>query len=154
MSYLIHRTCYTKSVIPSDLDIFSFENFAHWLSGFIDAEGLFYISISGYSVSFRFQLKLHIDDLQVLLNISKRLEAGTIHKGKNDATLVLSSKEDILKIFHVLDIKPLNTTKYLNFLSFKEAFFLYINRDKKISLSKNLTLTPALVPRLGQGLKK
>lgn len=68
---------------------------------------------------------MHSDDIEVLQNISKRLDAGVIHTDKTNATLVLSSKEDNLKIFNILDIKPLNTTKYLNFLSFKEAFFLY-----------------------------
>jgi hypothetical protein len=33
-----------------------------------------------------------------------------------------------------LDIKPLNITKYLNYLAFKEAIILYFNKVKNLSI--------------------
>ena len=37
----------------------------------------------------------------------------------------MSSKDDLLKIFAIFDKAPLNTSKHLNYLMFKEAYQLY-----------------------------
>jgi len=39
-----------------------------------------------------------------------------------------------LRKFKILEIKPFNTTKYLNYLAFKEALNLCFNKDKNLSL--------------------
>lgn len=38
-----------------------------------------------------------------------------------------------MKLFSILDVKPLNTTKYLNYIAFKEALLTYQSfiEDKK-----------------------
>ena len=46
------------------------KNFYAWFSGFTDAEGSFYIAISK-NCSFRFQINLHKDDLNVLYYIHR-----------------------------------------------------------------------------------
>ena len=41
---------------------------------------------------------------------------------------------------NILEIKPLNITKYLNYLAFKEGLFLYFNRNKNLSLTEKSLL--------------
>lgn len=40
-------------------------------------------------------------------------------------TWKIQRKEDIIKIINIFDNYPLNTSKQLNFLDWKEAFYLY-----------------------------
>ena len=61
----------------------------------------------------------------VLNYIQNTLELGKVYTSKNEATLVIVNKEDIKKILDIFDKNPLNYTKHLNFLSFKEAFEIY-----------------------------
>lgn len=67
---------------------------------------------------------MHIDDIKVLQTITKKLEIGKIYIHKNTAMFRVSKYEELQKIFAILEIKPLNTTKYLNYLAFKEALIL------------------------------
>jgi hypothetical protein len=111
----------------SILNNISFEEFAHWFSGFCDAESNFSILDLKNRFSFYFNIKLHIDDIKVLQNISQKLKVGKIYIHKNTATFRISKYEELQKLFNILDIKPLNTTKYLNYIAFKEALLLYHN---------------------------
>ena len=106
------------------------EDFIEWFRGFTDAEGCFYIGRNNSKYfSFYFQIKLHIDDQNVLNYIQNTLELGKVYTSKNEATLVIVNKEDIKKIINIFDKNPLNSTKHLNFLSFKEAFEIYLKKD-------------------------
>jgi len=120
------------------------EEFAHWFSGFCDAESTFYIADLENKFSFFFRIKLHLDDIKVLHYINKKLKVGTIYTHKNTATLTISKFEELQILFNILEIKPLNTTKYLNYLAFKECFLLYYNRNKvvqhKLTLTERSTL--------------
>ena len=53
-----------------------------------------------------------------------------------------SKYEELQKLFNILEIKPLNTTKYLNYFAFKEGLLLYHNktRSTNLSLTENSTL--------------
>jgi len=110
------------------------EEFAHWFSGFCDAEGCFYISNTGNNFTFVFKIKLHIDDIEVLQYIQQRLGIGRITVYKNEVIFTISRSEDLPTIFKILEIKPLNTTKYLNYLAFKEGYLLYFNNKTNQSL--------------------
>jgi hypothetical protein len=82
---------------------------------------------------------LHIKDSIVLNYISKRLKIGKIYFSSNRNSVVweVFAKEDIIKIIKIFEDYPLNTTKQLDFIAFKEAFYMYIN---KINLSKILVI--------------
>ena len=74
------------------------DEFAQWLSGFTDGEGNFYILIPKNNViSFRFKIKLHLDDKDVLVFIQSRLKCGNIitAQGKSYASFELTRIADI-----------------------------------------------------------
>jgi hypothetical protein len=61
-----------------------------WLSGFITAEGSFFISLypnekrkAGYTISLVFSLSQHIKDIELLKRLAKYLECGRISEAKN-----------------------------------------------------------------------
>lgn len=96
--------------------------FLQWLVGFVDGEGSFKISISKNYVTYKFQIKLHIDDISILKFIQSQLNAGTIIIEKNQARYRISKKEDIkTKIIPIFTKYPLQGTKSLNFRDFKLA---------------------------------
>lgn len=134
------RNYSTNNTTYSSLINLSFEEFAHWFSGFCDAESYFFISDLGISFSFYFGINLHIDDIKVLQYISQRLVIGKITTDKKVCTLKIGKYEDLQKLFNILEIKPLNTTKYLNYLAFKEGLLLYFNRNKNLSLTEKSLL--------------
>jgi len=61
--------------------------------------------------------------------ISQRLGVGNISIGDKSVNYTLSSKGDLLKIFSIFDTRALNTSKYLNYITFKQAYDLYFNRE-------------------------
>jgi LAGLIDADG endonuclease len=97
-----------------------------------DGEGSFYIKrTGGFTFSFRFQIGLHIDDLDMLLFIQKTLGFGKISTTKAQAYFDVAKLKDVGRIIEIFTNFPLNTHKHLNFLDFKKAFELYINNTAK-----------------------
>ena len=70
---------------------------------------------------------MHIDDYNVLESIQESLGIGKVYTSKNEATFVVTAKEEVKIIIDILNKNSLNSTKYFNFLSFKKAFELYTN---------------------------
>jgi len=65
----------------------------HWLSGFIAAEGSFFISLysnekrkAGYAVSLVFSLSQHVKDIELLERLAKYLKCGRISEASNRET--------------------------------------------------------------------
>ena len=125
---------YNRTIVNLDME------FVEWLVGFSEAEGNFLIRsrktsegvIRGFE--FLFRIALHLDDLETLKFIKHNLGCGVIKKDRNTYVLIVYKLSDIeLKIFPVFDLFHLNSTKYLNYLSFKEAFYMYKNRTPKKS---------------------
>lgn len=119
------------------------EDFLEWFRGFTDAEGCFFIwGNSDKYFRFFFQIKLHIDDYNVLESIQESLGIGKVYTSKDEATFVVTAKEEVKIIIDIFNKNSLNSTKYLNFLSFKKAFELYtgnsFTEDHKSSLSQDL----------------
>lgn len=86
--------------------------------------------------SFRFAITLHIDDKNVLVSIRDTLAVGNVTANDGPASackFVVSDKEGIRKLISIFDKYNLNTTKYLDYLDFKEAFNLYNSRDGVIT---------------------
>ena len=76
------------------------------------------------SFQFKYQIALHKDDIKVLEFIKSTLNIGNIKMdSKNSAAVFyVTAKEEIEVIIAIFANFNLNTTKYLNFLSFAEAF--------------------------------
>ena len=110
----------------------------HWLSGFITAEGSFFISIypneqrkAGYAVSLIFSLSQHIKDVELLERIVKQLACGTVrkHNFRETAELVITKSADInLKLIPFLSKYTLSGVKLLDFERFREASLLIENK--------------------------
>jgi hypothetical protein len=91
---------------------------------------------------------LHIDDKSLLQFILNNLGCGYIHdnKDKTVSYFIITNPYHLeFILFPILDSFLLNTTKYLDYLSFKEAFLLKSsnksNSDTKL-IEKILNLSP------------
>lgn len=61
-------------------------------------------------------------------------------------TFTISKQEDVNKLIAILDkYGPLNTTKYLDFLSWKKAFLLYISSKEKSTIEKEIIKSEILM---------
>jgi len=96
---------------------------------------------------FKFRIGLHISDRPLLVDIRNRLGLGKIYpisiesifpeKDKLTSVWELYSFEDVLKIINIFDKYPLNTTKQLDYLAWRKAYFLYADYIKG-SLDSNI----------------
>jgi hypothetical protein len=109
------------------------KDFIEKFRGFVDAEGCFLIARTGDTFAFRFLIKLHIDDKPVLDTIQKTLGLGRVTTYKSSATYAITSQKEIKSILDIFTKYNLNTTKHLNFLSFKKAFEIYTGSKIKNS---------------------
>lgn len=84
------------------------------------------------------------DDSPMLNYICSKLKIGKVMERDHFTTYSVTSSE-INKIIEVFDKYPLNTSKHLNFLAFKEGYFLYKNsKEKDIDLNKILALKSSM----------
>jgi hypothetical protein len=101
-----------------------------FVTGFIDAEGCFQISIrqdkkykTNWRVSLTFQIKLHVKDIALLNNFKYTFGVGTItYHNKNTCNFNVYSINEIQVIIEHCFKYPLQTQKYSDFLLFKQAF--------------------------------
>ena len=122
----------TPAVVP-DFKLSHYLN-PHWLSGFITAEGSFFISIysyekrkAGYAVSLVFSISQDLRDLELLNRLVSYLGCGIVreHPNRNTAELIITKSEDInLKLIQFLIKFPLSGVKFLDFDRFKKASIL------------------------------
>lgn len=110
--------------------------------GFSDGESNFSINIAHSKdkteirrVNFEFRIALHIDDISVLEYIRDRLQAGNVRKFNGDTMAVFSvtDRTSFYNLFSIFDKFNLNSTKYLDYLDFREAFLLWDERASKLS---------------------
>lgn len=116
------------------------KEFYKWFSGFTDAEGNFMILTLPKGFTFKFSIGLHIDDLHVLNYIKDKLGFGIVYAYKSTCYFNVTKKEDILKIIAIFDIYTLNSSKRLDYLDLKKAFYLYNNRTSKEVLNQILDI--------------
>ena len=121
-------------------------SFLEWFVGFTDAEGSFSINPTltqnGSTLSkvgFMFKIALHIDDEKVLRYISAKLGVGGVRLYKNECIFSVTDKKGILLLISIFDKYNLNTSKYLDYLDFKQAFICYVNRNNKLDGEINIT---------------
>lgn len=137
--------------------------FSPWfIVGLVEAEGCFDVKVSikqnkrGYTVTVRFSLCLNYRDVQLLFMLKNYFNCGNI--GKVDERGVITyAVTDIGSIMNILIpfflSYPLRGTKYLDFLSFKQAAELFINKAhlteegfKALLAIKNSMNTNRIVP--------
>nr|QYB19427.1 LAGLIDADG endonuclease [Monilinia fructicola]QYB19488.1 LAGLIDADG endonuclease [Monilinia fructicola]QYB19550.1 LAGLIDADG endonuclease [Monilinia fructicola]QYB19612.1 LAGLIDADG endonuclease [Monilinia fructicola]QYB19675.1 LAGLIDADG endonuclease [Monilinia fructicola] len=112
-------------------------NFYEWFAGFTDAEGNFYIVISG-SCAFRFQINLHKDDIDVLYYIHKTLGFGEVRSYHNFSSFTVTRLKDIAQLLKIFAQYPLQGSKWLNYRDFSKAFELYSNPDRGAETLKDI----------------
>jgi LAGLIDADG endonuclease len=104
-----------------------------WLRGFTDGEGCFLIldkKNGPFSFRFVFKIKLHKADRPLLEYLSTRIKIGQVYpkdiENENvSTTWEVGNKANLLRLIEIFDKHPLNTTKYLDYLLWREAFFMY-----------------------------
>lgn len=84
---------------------------------------------------------MHINDRPLLVYIRNRLGLGKIfpisiesilpEKDKLTSVWEVYSFDDVLKIINIFDKYPLNTTKQLDYLALRKAYFLYADYKKR-----------------------
>ena len=114
------------------------DDFLQWFVGFSDAESNFIIvpHKNGTKVNkftFRFTIKLHLDDQDSLIYIKNFLGIGYTFKTKDECGFIVSNKQDLLKLIEIFDRYQLNSIKFLDFYDLKKAFLLYHEREGKIT---------------------
>lgn len=108
------------------------------LSGLIDGEGSFSVIVDkkktrklGWRAKLKFQLGLHIKDLNLLYSLQEGLGGiGVIYlnKKKDMANFSIFSKGDLNKLILFLEKYPLITQKAADFMLFKQALELVNNK--------------------------
>ena len=115
----------------------------HYVTGFTDGEGCFFIGINsdsnyktGYRIKAIFQIGLHKNDLALLEQIQSFFGgfSGKITKlGAESFQFRVSSLEDLNLIINHFDNYPLLTRKQSDYLLFKEVIYL-MKQGKHITL--------------------
>lgn len=65
--------------------------------------------------------------------IHSKLAKGNVRIYKNECIFNVTDKEGIKLLISIFDKYNLNTTKHLDYLDFKKAFYLYIGRDENLN---------------------
>lgn len=107
---------------------------AQWITGFVDGEGCFHVSINphkemktGYQVLPEFTVVQHERDIQVLYALKKYFGCGVVRVNRKDHTSVrmayrVRSQEHLLKIIIPFFMKhSLKTQKHVEFKKFRRV---------------------------------
>lgn len=103
-----------------------------WVSGFIDGEGCFHLSITsskkyklGWEVRLFFSISLHRKDDEILSNIKSYLGVGQIsYQGSSTVVYKIQAARDFSVLIDHLEMYPLMTEKSSDYMLFKETFQL------------------------------
>lgn len=123
----------------------SLSEFYQWFVGFSDAEGSFWIlpvlnlSNGIKKITFVFSIELHKDDLRVLEYIQGMLKIGNIRLTGDKCVFTVTNMEGTSLLISIFDKYNLNSTKYLDYVDYKTAFYLYQTRDKNLLKSSEVS---------------
>lgn len=121
------------------------ELFYKWLVGFTDGDGTFSIAHQNGKWSLAFKISQHEYNARILYFIKSQLGIGNINK--EDKTKMVNyrirDRKKLLEIiFPIFDKNPLLTSKYFDYLKFKEAFNILedsnLTKTQKDELMYNL----------------
>ena len=102
-------------------------DFIEWFRGFVDGEGNFSIIRDHNTFAFVFQIKLHIDDINLLHFIKSNLKMGNVRSYPLYGVFLISKQREVQVLIEIFSNHPLNTTKYLNFVAWAKGFNLLQN---------------------------
>lgn len=130
----------------------------YYLSGFIDGEGCFNLTIyknsqlaTGWRIIPTFKISLHNKDRALLESIAKYLGVGKIYKhGKDSIDLRINGTKDLSVVIKHLDSYPLISQKFSDFVLFKQAVELI--EQKEHLTEKGLFKIVSIKATLNQGL--
>ena len=108
------------------------EIFYQWLVGFTDGDGTFSIVRQNGKWSLTFKIGQSTYNLRLLYFIKKELGVGSIYiegNGKYAHFRIRDRKVLDSVIFPIFDKYPLLTSKYYNYIKFKEAYQILINNS-------------------------
>lgn len=130
-----------------------------WVTGFVDAEGSFAMSIFksktaaiGWTIEPCFIITLHVRDLELLNLIKNFFSAGSVSIVGKDARFRVRSRSELNVIIAHFNKYPLQTTKALNFSYFCEILNL-INKRVHTNIPGFLKLA-SLINRLNKPLSQ
>lgn len=125
------------------------DKFIEWFIGLCEAESNFLIrkrkrkrknenkEVIGFE--FVFIITLHKDEKKILEYIKNTLNCGRLNTERDVLIYTISKLSDIERILiPIFDKFPLNTVKYLDYLDFKAALFMFNNRIKSVSEKNKL----------------
>lgn len=115
------------------------EWFEQWLCGMTDGDGSFSILNQGNKWNLTFKISQNTYNLRVLYYIKKQLGVGkvSIESNRDMASFRIRDRNTLKNIiFPIFDKYPLLTTKYFNYVKFKEAYNILEN-SKLTQLEKN-----------------
>jgi len=135
----------TKQILQSHQNK---EIFYQWLVGFTDGDGTFSIAYQNGKWSLTFKLSQHEYNLRLLNFIKGRLGIGNINKEIKTKMVnyrIRDRKKLAEVIFPIFNKYPLLTSKYFNYLKFKEAYIILedttLTKTQKDELIFNLVKT-------------
>lgn len=114
------------------------EIFNQWFVGFSEGEGCFKIKpkyraekSKVHSFSFEFEIHLHLDDQNLLNHICKTFGFGKVYLSEKSSScrFVVGNEKGIRLLLEIFDKYKLNGIKFLDYVDFKKAFFLYFDRE-------------------------
>lgn len=120
-----------------------------FLTGFIDGEGCFRISLTrikgarAWRVQLFFQINLHVKDRALLEEIRNYLGVGKIHiSGKNIFQYRIQTSRELAILINHLDNYPLLSKKKVDYLLFRQAYGLIVKKEhlSKQGISKIVSI--------------
>ena len=130
-----------RSVPPAYLD-------AHWVVGFVDGEGCFFVGINphpemsaGYQVLPEFTVVQHQRDVQLLHRLKQFFGCGVVRANHGDRMCyrVRDSEHLRARIMPFFEQHPLRSKKWIDFLKFRKALLM---------MARGEHLTPEGIQRL------
>ena len=119
------------------------KKFLQWLAGFTDAEGNFNISLRNLkdnkynSLLLTFQIGLHIEDLDVLKFIQRKLNCGHISISGSKCNYFVNDQVSLINVIvPIFNYVQLNSSKYFHYLIFEKAVNLIKNKAHLSPLGK------------------
>lgn len=150
-SYLNFLNYFNLNYLVLNNDFINFKN--SWLSGFIDADGSFYASISkNKKMKTGFQLQLRFSITQKFLDVLKKIgylfNKKISYNKKGFYYFILSDKLNLILLIDYIKIYPLCTKKNLSFIRWLKLYNIYEKKEhleytydylkKKVKLINNI----------------
>ena len=118
------------------------DEFCNWFGGFTDGDGSFSIVKSGGSYRLHFGISQSFYNIRILYYIKSVLGYGSVTKYEREKTAQfrITDRKILAKvIFPIFDKYPLLTSKYFNYLKFKEVYGI-LERVDLTTKEKNILI--------------